>query len=445
MLLAVGAGSRLTAGSVIEGDGKLAVWASNMEQVKALYEAYQTAGTLLSQDVELPIPEGEAVSKITLTQPGETHAVKEIVWEKPEPKCTVKYVPYQVTQDRSPIWMSVEMESGKTFLYALRLECEKPFEIQYTLTKKKISGDEKDTLPTSETQIDAEGGTYYLTAWLKCTLPTYAQEFMNDYAHADLTGNFIFTLDSAAVSNVIVGQMDSVSSSGNLWNVGCTLLNSSLFGNAELLADGTFGKLFQIELTATGTAPVEVEFASLMVELGFPFTDDESTGLNIGVEPESVSASQITCVSELIYPVEAAAETDAVLLATASVENASVENVSVENVSVENVGMDLSGVSAFSVTVDAAAFRAAELAEAAGLETAGITLTEDEIRNFEARQLPAESWFDESADAVLCSTVTVSETQDDAVLLRALEMNPAIQKAARELLDTAFGGELSES
>ena len=97
------------------------------------------------------------------------------------------------------------------------------------------------------------------------------------------------------------------------------------------------------------------------------------------------------------------------------------------------------------MTVDAAAFRAAELAEAAGLEAAGITLTEDEIRNFEARQLPAESWFDESADAVLCSTVTVSETQDDAVLLRALEMNPAIQKAARELLDTAFGGELSES
>lgn len=439
VLLAVGAGSRLTAGSVIEGDGKLAVWASNMEQVKALYEAYQTAGTLLSQDVELPIPEGEAVSKITLTQPGEMHAVKEIVWEKTEQKCTVKYVPYQVTQDRSPIWMSVEMESGKTFLYALRLECEKPFEIQYTLTKKKISGDEKDTLPTSETQIDAEGGTYFLTAWLKCTLPTYAQEFMNDYAHADLTGNFIFTLDSAAVSNVIVGQMDSVSSSGNLWNVGCTLLNSSLFGNAELLADGTFGKLFQIELTATGTAPVEVEFASLMVELGFPFTDDESTGLNIGVEPESVSASQIRCVSELIYPVKAAADT--VLLATASIETDS----AVENTSVETAGLDLSGVSAFSVTVDAAAFRAAELAEAAGLEAAGITLTEDEIRNFEARQLPAESWFDESVDAVLCSTVTVSETQDDAVLLRALEMNPAIQKAARELLDTAFGGELSES
>jgi len=189
-----------------------------------------------------------------------------------------------------------------------------------------------------------------------------------------------------------------------------------------------------------------VEFASSMVELGFPFTDDESTGLNIGVEPESVSASQIRCVSELIYPVEAAAETDAVLLATASVENASVENASVENASVENVGMDLSGVSAFSVTVDAAAFRAAELSASAGASlTAGITLTEDEIRNFEARQLPAESWFDESADAVLCSTVTVSETQDDAVLLRALEMNPAIQKAARELLDTAFGGELSES
>ena len=440
VLSAVGADSRLTAGSVIEGDGKLAVWASNMEQVKALYEAYQTAGTLLSQNVELPIPEGETVSKITLTQPSETHAVREIVWTENEPKCTVKYVPYQVTQDRSPIWMSVEMESGKTFLYALRLECEKPFEIQYTLTKKKISGDEKDTLPTSETQIDAEGGTYFLTAWLKCTLPTYAQEFMNDYAHADLTGNFIFTLDSAAVSNVIVGQMDSVSSSGNLWNVGCTLLNSSLFGNAELLADGTFGKLFQIELTATGTAPVEVEFASSMVELGFPFTDDESTGLNIGVEPESVSASQIWGTSELIYPVKTAA--DAVLLATASIETVS----AIENTSVKTAGLDLSGVSAFSVTVDAAAFRAAELSASAGASlTAGIALTEEEIRNFEARQLPVEAWLDESADAALCFTVAVSETQDEAVLLRALESSSAIQKAAQELLDTAFGGELSEN
>ncbi|MBO5438252.1 MAG: hypothetical protein J6A23_11370 [Thermoguttaceae bacterium] len=136
------------------------------------------------------------------------------------------------------------------------------------------------------------------------------------------------------------------------------------------------------------------------------------------------------------------AASEAVLLATASIETVS----AIENTSVETAGLDLSGVSALSVTVDAAAFRAAELSASAGASlTAGIALTEEEIRNFEARQLPVEAWLDESADAALCFTVAVSETQDEAVLLRALESSSAIQKAARELLDTAFGGELSES
>ena len=99
----------------------------NMDAVFAIYDAYNTEGTLLEQEISLGSYTG-AVTSAAFSGTVPANSCFQSV-EVRDNKVYVKYAPYSTAQDRSPVMVQVTLGSGDTMDIEVSVNYAQPFEV----------------------------------------------------------------------------------------------------------------------------------------------------------------------------------------------------------------------------------------------------------------------------------------------------------------------------
>ncbi len=407
----VGANSVLKADS--ELDGTYMVNFLNIEKVEEIYQNYATTGTPLEMAISAETLGNLEIESVSVQNLPENHAIQSVSLND-DGSLTVKYLPYQVTQDRSPITVELLLKSGEKVNFSLELPYEKPFEIKTTLT---------DADGASVSEISAEGGTYYLTFSLKCNLPTYSENFVSAYDTCAISDTLTLYVNADAATEITIsdfsGDTVTAGKEGDSWNITATPIGSvvGLLGATIQGADGNWITIGSFKMELTGKADLEYRLEQ-DIQIGFPFEDDETSKTEtVGVALGTVNSSQITDAHSETIPVAQTAQVAVASLMTYAMEATSVADTGIlpSAVVMENV-----------VRTDALTDSEMEM--------------DSELQSV-AEKIAVESYFGDATESVGCTTAVASGIVEESELLSVVQESESVQKAARELTDGLFAEE----